>query len=86
MDTTFTLTRQDPADPAPKMLRVNRFDHPTGHSLTQGRIELRRMSTREHENGKESMGRQLSHGCDERETVEIGHFQVGQEQVAGRLP
>ena len=86
MDTTFTLARQDPANPAAKMLRVDGFDHPTGHSLTQGCVKLRRMSARQHENRKESMGRQLSHGCDECKTIKVGHFQVSQQQVAGCLP
>ena len=77
MDTTFTLTRQDTANPATKMLRVDGFDHPSSHSLTQGRVKLRGMPARQHENRKESMGRQLSNGCNERETVKIRHFQVG---------
>ncbi len=33
--------RQDPANPATEMLRVDGFDHPTGHALPPGGIELR---------------------------------------------
>jgi len=77
--------RQDASDPASEVFRIDRLDHPAGDSLTSLGVEFARMPARENQDRQKAVRGEFTHRGHEGQAVEVGHLQVGQEEVARQL-